>query len=67
MSEEQRRRGFMKAESSLRLEGMDPCGTPLYEFIKARIISGETTYEQGRAEILEYHMRRCGVPTADEK
>lgn len=65
MSEEQRRRGVMKAEASLRLEGMDPSGTPRYESIKARIISGQITYEQGRAEILEYHMRRCGVPTAE--
>lgn len=44
--------GFRKAEASLRLEGMDPSGTPLYESIKARIISGELTYEQGRSEIL---------------
>lgn len=46
--------GFRKAEASLRLEGMDPSGTPLYESIKARIISGELTYEQGRSEILAY-------------
>ena len=36
-----------KAEASLRLEGMDPSGTPLYKSVKARIISGELTYEQG--------------------
>lgn len=45
MSEEQRRRGFMKAEASLRLEGIDPSGIPRYESIKARVISGEITYE----------------------
>lgn len=49
--------GFRKAEASLRLEGMDLSGTPLYEFIKARIISGELTYEQGRSEILAYYSK----------
>lgn len=49
--------GFRKAEASLRLEGMDPIGTPLYESIKARIISGELTYEQGRSEILAYYTK----------
>lgn len=36
---------------------MDPSGTPLYESIKARIISGELTYEQGRSEILTYYTK----------
>lgn len=49
--------GFRKAEASLRLEGKDPSGTLLYESIKARIISGELTYEQGRAEILVYYTK----------
>ncbi|MDN4384993.1 HigA family addiction module antitoxin [Citrobacter portucalensis] len=49
--------GFRKAEASLRLEGMDPSSTPLYESVKARIISGELTYEQGRAEILAYYSK----------
>jgi len=49
--------GFRKAEASLRLERMDPSGTPLYESIKARIISGELTYEQGRSEILAYYTK----------
>ncbi|EGT4356779.1 HigA family addiction module antitoxin [Cronobacter sakazakii] len=52
-----RNEGFRKAEASLRLEGMDPSGTPLYESIKARIISGELTYEQGRSEILAYYTK----------
>nr|WP_181727085.1 antitoxin VbhA family protein [Escherichia coli] len=51
-----RARGFEKAEASLRLEGMDPS---LYEGIKQRIIAGEITYEQGRAEIFEYHAQRA--------
>lgn len=50
-------KGFRKAEASLRLEGKDPSGTPLYESIKARIISGELTYEQGRAEIVAYYTK----------
>ncbi len=49
--------GFRKAEASLRLEGMDPSGTLLYESIKARIISGDLTYEQGRSEILAYYTK----------
>ena len=52
-----RNEGFRKAEASLRLEGMDPSGTPLYESIKARIISGELTYEQGRTEIFAHYTK----------
>ncbi|HBS2769836.1 TPA: HigA family addiction module antidote protein [Klebsiella quasipneumoniae subsp. similipneumoniae] len=52
-----RNEGFRKAEASLRLEGMDPSGTPLYESIKARIISGELTYEQGRSEIFAHYTK----------
>jgi len=36
---------------------MDPSGTPLYESVKARIISGELTYEQGRSEIFAYYTK----------
>ncbi|WP_312178178.1 HigA family addiction module antitoxin [Pseudescherichia sp.] len=49
--------GFRKAEASLRLEGMDPSGTSLYESIKARIISDGLTYEQGRSEIFAYYTK----------
>ncbi|EOI5913939.1 HigA family addiction module antitoxin [Enterobacter hormaechei] len=49
--------GFRKAEASLRLEGMDLSGTPLYESVKARIISGDLTYEQGRSEIFAYYTK----------
>ena len=51
--------GFRKAEASLRLEGMDPSGTPFYESVKARIISGEISYDEGRAEILTHHQKRA--------
>ena len=44
--------GFRKAEASLRLEGKDPSGTPLYESVKARIISSELTYEQERGYVI---------------
>lgn len=53
----------MKAEASLRLEGMDPSGTPRYESIKSRIISGEITYEQGREEIRAYFTGLDKEPT----
>jgi len=51
--------GFCKAEASLRLEGMDPSGTPLYESLKARILSGELTFGEGRAEIRSYYQKRA--------
>jgi len=47
---------------------MDPSGTPLYESIKARIILGELTYEQGRSEILAYYTKAdtAGTVTVGE-
>ncbi len=39
--------GFRKAEASLRLEGMDPSGPPLYESVKTRILSGDITFDEG--------------------
>lgn len=51
--------GFRKAEASLRLEGMDPSGTPLYESVKVRLISGELTFDKARAEILAHHKKRA--------
>lgn len=59
MTRRKRIEGFRKAEASLRLEGMDPSGTPRYESVKARVISGEITHEQGKAEIFAYHVRRA--------
>lgn len=50
--------GFRKAEASLRLEGMDPSGTPLYEAVKARILSGVITFDEGRAEIRAHYQKR---------
>ncbi|QNQ20885.1 antitoxin VbhA family protein [Kosakonia sp. SMBL-WEM22] len=51
--------GFRKAEASLRLDGMDPSGTQLYESVKVRILSGEITYDEGRAEILAHYQKRA--------
>lgn len=59
MTKQQRIDGFRKAEASLKLEGMDPSGTPFYESVKSRIISGEITYEQGKAEILSHYKARA--------
>ncbi|MBA0205823.1 antitoxin VbhA family protein [Pectobacterium aroidearum] len=50
--------GFRKAEASLRLEGMDPSGTSLYESVKARILSGELTFDEGRAEVRAHYQKR---------
>ncbi|BBQ86870.1 hypothetical protein WP3W18E02_P100010 (plasmid) [Klebsiella sp. WP3-W18-ESBL-02] len=50
--------GFRKAETSLRLEGMDPSGKSLYESVKARILSGELTFDEGRAEIRAHYQKR---------
>lgn len=51
--------GFRRAEASLRLEGLDPSGTPLYESVKARLLSGELTFDEARAEILDHHKKRA--------
>jgi hypothetical protein len=46
-------RGFAEAEASLRLEGLKP--TENFFAVKARILAGEITFEQGKEEILAYH------------
>jgi hypothetical protein len=51
-------RGFAEAEASLRLEGLTP--TDNFFTVKARILAGEITFEQGQQEILAYH--RTKVP-----
>lgn len=51
--------GFRKAEASLRLEGMDPSGMPLYESVKARLLSGDITFDEGRAEIQDHYQKRA--------
>jgi len=51
-------RGFAEAEASLFLEGLMP--TDNFFAVKARILAGEITFEQGKEEILTY--RRAKVP-----
>jgi hypothetical protein len=46
-------RGFAEGEASVRLSGLTPSAN-FFE-IKARIISGEITFEQGFEEIAAYH------------
>jgi hypothetical protein len=51
-------RGFAEAEASLFLEGLTPSAN--FFAVKARILAGEITFEQGQEEILAYH--RVKVP-----
>jgi hypothetical protein len=51
-------RGFAEAEASLFLEGLTP--TENFFAVKARILAGEISFEQGQQEILAYH--RAKVP-----
>jgi hypothetical protein len=51
-------RGFAEAEASLFLEGLTP--TDNFFAVKARILAGEITFQQGQQEILAYH--RAKVP-----
>ncbi|MFZ1086761.1 MAG: antitoxin VbhA family protein [Terracidiphilus sp.] len=46
-------RGFAVAEASLFLEGLRPSEN--FFAVKARILAGEITFEQGQEEILDYH------------
>jgi hypothetical protein len=46
-------RGFAEGEASQRLEGLEP-GEP-YWSVKARILAGEITLDQGLREIAAYH------------
>lgn len=46
-------REFSEAEANLFLEGMRP--TENFFAVKARILAGEITFEQGTEEILAYH------------
>ena len=45
--------GFAEGEASQRLEGIEP-GEP-YWSVKARILAGEISIEQGQEEIAAYH------------
>jgi hypothetical protein len=51
--------GFAEAEASQRLEGIE-LGEP-YWSMKARVLAGEITFEQGIAEIAAHHRPRASV------
>ncbi len=51
--------GFRKPEASLRLEGMDPSGTPVYDSVKTRILSGDITFDEGRPVIRAHSQKRA--------
>ena len=44
---------FAEAESSVLLEGLVP--TENFFLVKARVLAGEITFEEGNREILTYH------------
>jgi hypothetical protein len=50
--------GFRKAEASLRLEGMDPSGTPLYESVKRGFFPVRSPTTKA-AEIRAHHQKRA--------
>ena len=45
--------GFAEAEASVRLEGLMP--TDNFFEVKARILAGGITFDQGQEEILAFH------------
>lgn len=44
---------FAEAEASVRLEGLTPSAN--FFIVKARVLAGDITFEQGQEEILAYH------------
>jgi len=44
---------FAEAEASVRLEGLTPSAN--FFAVKARVLAGEITFEQGREDILAFH------------
>jgi hypothetical protein len=52
-------RGFAEGEASVRLEGLE-LGEP-YWTVKARVLAGEITFDQGLEEIAAYHRPRTSA------
>jgi len=48
---------YREAEASLRLEGLDPSGDPVYEAVKARVIAGKLSLDEAAAEIDRQHQQ----------
>lgn len=52
-------RGFAEGEASQRLEGLEP-GEP-YWSVKARVLAGEISFDQGLEEIAAHHRQRTSA------
>lgn len=52
-------RGFAEGEASQRLEGIEP--SEPYLNVKARILAGEISFEQGFEEIAAYHRPKASA------
>lgn len=50
---------FRKAEASLSLEGLTPSEDVRYETVKAQVIAGEVSLEDGREKIRAYHAKHA--------
>jgi antitoxin HigA-1 len=50
---------FAEAEASVRLEGLTP--SPNFFAMKARVLAGEITFEQGREDILAFHRTKSSA------
>jgi len=50
---------FTEAEASVRLEGLTPSAN--FFAVKARVLAGEISFEQGQEEILAYHRTKSSA------
>lgn len=54
---------FLDIEASLRLEGFDLSGDEFYQANKAKILAGEMTPEEAKAETLAHFQRLAAQPS----
>lgn len=59
MIDSERAEAFRQAEASLHLEGLNPAGDAHYEAVKARVIVGEISFAEGKAEIIAHHRQHA--------
>lgn len=64
LAREERAEAFRQAELNLRFEGLDPTTDASYEDVKARVIAGELTFAEGKAEILAHHRQQSAANKA---
>ena len=50
---------FTEAEASVRLEGLTPSAN--FYAVKARVLAGEISFEQGQEDILAYHRTKSSA------